>query len=59
MNGHFTINQNKINVNGCNSSFVMGRRDREIEREREKDTVSGRTQTENSDKLQGSIFVPL
>ncbi len=28
------------------------------EREREKDTGSGRTQVENSEKLQGSIFVP-
>ncbi len=27
-------------------------------REREKDTGSGRTQAENSEKLQGSIFVP-
>ncbi len=28
------------------------------EREREKDTGSVRTQVENSDKMQGSIFVP-
>ncbi len=27
-------------------------------REREKDTGSGRTQADNSDKLHGSIFVP-
>ncbi len=40
--------------NGCNSVCVMGRR----ERAREKDTGSGWTQAENSDKLQGSIFVP-
>ncbi len=32
----------------------MGRRDRE----RKKDTGSGQTPAENSDKLQGSIFVP-
>ncbi len=35
--------------NGCSSSFVTGRRDRE----RDTGSVS-----ENSDKLQGSIFVP-
>ncbi len=39
----------KLNYfNGCKSSFVMWRR------EREKDTGSGRTRAENSDKLHGS-----
>ncbi len=34
--------------NGRKSRFIM----------LEKDTGSGRTQVENSDKLQGSIFIP-
>ncbi len=36
--------------NGCKSSFLTERRER--------DTSSGRTRAENSEKLQGSIFVP-
>ncbi len=34
------------------------RRERERKRDRERDTGSGQTQAENSEKLQGSIFVP-
>ncbi len=33
-------------------------RERERKRDRERDTGSGQTQAENSEKLQGSIFVP-
>ncbi len=38
--------------NGRKSRFIM------LGREIEKDTDSGRTRAANSDKLQGSIFIP-